>query len=1050
MLNKIIDIDNFNAVVKAKYGYVLYNKNDTYVGSAIEKYGEFLESEVNVFKQLCQLGDTVVEVGANIGAHTQVLSQLVAEQGYIIAFESQRLIFQTLCANMALNSITNVDCYPFSVGSENNSKLVKLDDFLSLELLKLLKINADGMEYDVIAGAKKLINTHKPVLYVKNDQQDRSKSLIELIQSLDYRLFWHLPPLFNPHNYATCEENIYPNIFSINMLCFHKSCNLNITGLLEVTHSEDRPDKKIYSSANTSTQKSDQASVNLALTYHQAGQLEQAKAIYEKLLILEPENVIVIHYFGLIHHQQGNDETGIKLIEKALQLNPNYAEAYVNLGEIYRKQNAFDKAIELYNKALTINPNYADAHYNMGVVLQKKNQLNDAISCYQKALSLNPNYTDIYYNIGIVLEAQNKNDEAIVYYQKTLSLNPNYVEVYNRLGCVFQTQNKFNEAIDCYQNSLNLHPNNVDVNNNIGLALEEQNKIDEAIDYYQKNLILNPNHINTLYNIGNALRKKNKLDEALFNYQKVLSLDPNYVDIYNNIGVTLVNKNKINEAIIYYQKVISLNPDHKDAHVNLGNAFQKLNKFPEAIEYYKKSLEIEYSAKAFDNLFHCYQRCCDWREYNHSREKIIAAVNGNQEGYSPFVFLGLSESPSAQQQCASIFVAKNYPPSKKTLWINQRYQHDKIKIAYISADFRNHPISYLMVELFELHNKNRFETIAISLQAEDSSEIGQRIKCAFSQFIDVSSKSDEDIALLIRELEIDITVDLMGFTQHSKTGIFAYRPAPIQVSYLGYLGTMGADYIDYLLADVTLIPTEHQDYYSEKIVYLPHSFQVNDSTLAIADKVITRAEMGLPEQGFVFCCFNNNYKITPTVFDSWMRILHQVEDSVLWLLAGNRDAKTNLQLAATARGINPERICFANRLPISEYLTLHRLADLFLDTSPYNAGATASAALWAGLPVLTYLGNTFSGRMAASLLNAIGLPELITTSFQDYEALAVQLATHPEQLTALKQKLADNRLTYPLFNTVLFTQHLESAYVTMWEKYQRGEAAESFAVGAGA
>jgi len=311
-----------------------------------------------------------------------------------------------------------------------------------------------------------------------------------------------------------------------------------------------------------------------------------------------------------------------------------------------------------------------------------------------------------------------------------------------------------------------------------------------------------------------------------------------------------------------------------------------------------------------------------------------------------------------------------------------------------------------------------------------------RLEAAFDQFIDVSQQSDEQIVDLARQLEIDIAIDLNGCTDGCRTGIFAMRVAPIQVSYLGYLGTMGADYIDYLLADSTLIPTEHQAYYTEKIAYLPHSFQVNDRKITIADKIFTRAELGLPEQGFVFCCFNNNYKITPTVFDSWMRILHQVKGSVLWLLEDNETAGKNLRKEATNRGIDVSRLVFAKRLPMPEYLARHRVADLFLDTQPYNAGATASAALWAGLPVLTYLGDTFAGRMAASLLYAIGLPELIASTIEDYEALAIQLATHPERLAAIKQKLAEHRLTYPLFDTPLFTQHLEAAYQAMFDRYQ--------------
>ena len=314
----------------------------------------------------------------------------------------------------------------------------------------------------------------------------------------------------------------------------------------------------------------------------------------------------------------------------------------------------------------------------------------------------------------------------------------------------------------------------------------------------------------------------------------------------------------------------------------------------------------------------------------------------------------------------------------------------------------------------------------------------QRLKVAFDKFIDVRNMSDRDVALLARSLEIDIGIDLNGFTEGERTDIFAMRAAPIQVSYLGYPGTMGADYIDYLIADPTLISASHQPHYTEKIVYLPNSYQPNDRKRRISDKVFTRAEAGLPQEGFVFCCFNNNYKITPDIFESWMRILGRVGGSVLWLFEDNEIAARNLKKEASVRDIDPERLVFARHMALPEHLARHRLADLFLDTLPYNAHTTASDALWAGLPVLTQIGETFAGRVAASLLNAVRLPELITTTRDAYEELAVELATDPAKLAGIKQKLSDNRLTTPLFDTELFAKHIEAAYMQMYERYQAG------------
>jgi protein O-GlcNAc transferase len=329
---------------------------------------------------------------------------------------------------------------------------------------------------------------------------------------------------------------------------------------------------------------------------------------------------------------------------------------------------------------------------------------------------------------------------------------------------------------------------------------------------------------------------------------------------------------------------------------------------------------------------------------------------------------------------------------------------------------------------------------------DDESEIRQRIVSAFDQFYDVRTKSDEEVAKLLHELRVDIAIDLQGYTQDSRPGVLAYRPAPIQANYLGFPGTMGAEFLDYVIADRMVVPFEQQPFYTEKIVHLPDCYQVNDSKKNIAERTPTRQETGLPEKGFVFCCFNNNWKITPDVFSIWMRLLHAIEGSVLWLLGDNKNAEQNLRKQAQARGIDPSRLVFAGLLPLDEHLARHRQADLFLDTLPYNAHTTASDALWTGLPLVTRLGESFAGRVAASLLNAIGLPELVTYSIEDYEALALRLAKDSSLLEEYRNRLAANRLAHPLFDTDRFRRHIEAAYTTMWETWQRGEAPKSFSV----
>jgi predicted O-linked N-acetylglucosamine transferase (SPINDLY family) len=413
----------------------------------------------------------------------------------------------------------------------------------------------------------------------------------------------------------------------------------------------------------------------------------------------------------------------------------------------------------------------------------------------------------------------------------------------------------------------------------------------------------------------------------------------------------------------------------------------------------------------------------------------------------PFPLLALLESGLLHRKAAELYVREEGPPSHARPAIRARARHDRIRIGYFSADFRDHPVATLAAELFETHDRSRFETTAFSFGPDTQDTMRRRMERAFDRFIDVRGSSNEDIALLARSLEIDIAVDLMAFTAECRPQIFALRAAPVQVNFLGYPGTMGAPYMDYLVADRTLIPEGSRSHYSEKIIYLPHSYQVNDAKRPVADVSFTREDLGLPPAGFVFCSFNNSYKITPDTFDSWMRILRRVEGSVLWLLEDNASVANNLRREAVRRDVQAERLIFARRVPMPEHLARLRAGDLFIDTLPYNAHTTASEALWVGLPVVTCLGETFAGRVAASLLQAIGLPELIAANRDQFVELVVELATDVQRLAKVRQKLADNRLTTPLFDARLFAKHIEAAYTLIDERYHAGLPAEHTFIG---
>jgi predicted O-linked N-acetylglucosamine transferase (SPINDLY family) len=409
------------------------------------------------------------------------------------------------------------------------------------------------------------------------------------------------------------------------------------------------------------------------------------------------------------------------------------------------------------------------------------------------------------------------------------------------------------------------------------------------------------------------------------------------------------------------------------------------------------------------------------------------------------MFLNMQDSPEARWQCARTFCRDRHPPSPQAIWRGERYDHSKIRIGYLSADFRHHPMAYLMVGLFERHDRSRFETTAFSFGPDPRDEFRRRLENSFDGFLDVRTKTDRELAVLLREREIDIAVDLMGYTNNGRPGILALRAAPIQVNYVGFAGTLGAEHIDYIIADRVVIPDKFRKFFTEQVVYLPDTYWPTDCERAVAETP-TRMAAGLPETGFVFCCFNQSHKIAPPIFDIWMRLLRQVGGSVLWLVEDDADAACNLRHEAERRGVAESRLIFAPRVKIEAYLARMPLADLLLDTLPFNAHTTASDALWTGLPLVTCVGSAFAGRVAASILRAAGLPELITDNLADYEALALRLAGDPQRLAQIRAKLQRNRQRYPLFDTDRFRRHIESAYQTMWERHQRGDSPGGFAV----
>jgi predicted O-linked N-acetylglucosamine transferase (SPINDLY family) len=645
-------------------------------------------------------------------------------------------------------------------------------------------------------------------------------------------------------------------------------------------------------------------------------------------------------------------------------------------------------------------PDYAEAHAKLGNVLMDLEQHDEAIASYLRALELEPEYAEAHHNLGVALKVLERRQEAIAHYRRALELEPDYVDAHYNLANALQDIERHEEAIASYRRTLQINPDHAGALNNLGNSLQYLNRHDEAIASYRRALEIEPDFVEACYNLGNVFQDLNRHEEAVVCYRRALQINPVHAGALNNLGNVLKYLERYEEAITCYRRVVEIKPDHAGTHNNLGNALQDIGRHEDAIASFQRALELDPDhGNALSMLAVEKRRVCDWVDNSDLERRLRHSLKTGSQAIDPFVLLAFADDPFELLQCARKYCAEKTGSITAFDPAEARDKDGRIRLAYLSADFHEHATTRLMAELFRLHDRNKFELHAISFGPKQKSVMRTRLENAFDYWHEVQAMSDREAACLIRETGIEIAVDLKGYTKASRPGILAYKPAPIQVNYLGHPGTMGADFMDYILVDSVIVPADQQASFTEQLVHLPNSYQVNATTRAIAEQIPSRAECGLPETGFVFCCFNNTWKITPTVFDLWCRLLKKVPDSVFWLFGDNQLAEENLRREAAQRGVSPERLTFASRKPQSEHLARYRQADLFLDTLPCNAHTTASDALWAGLPLITCTGRSFHARVAGSPLQAVGLPELVTTDLSDYEALALKLA-HERELLA--------------------------------------------------
>lgn len=639
------------------------------------------------------------------------------------------------------------------------------------------------------------------------------------------------------------------------------------------------------------------------------------------------------------------------------------------------------------------------------------------------------------FNQACQLHQEGKILDAMELYLQILPKQQENDQLLYLLGTAFYQLGDAKQSINLLQQSIGLNSKNSAALNNLGLALQDLKRLDESLACYNKSIVLKSDFAEAFYNRGNVLNELKKLDEAVASYNHAIVLKPDYAEAFINRGNALKELKLLDEALASYDKAIGVEPDYAEAYYNRGVSLQELKRLDEALESYDRAITLKPDYDFLDGtMIHTVMHLCDWQHFDEKLQVLIGKIKNNYKATTPFPLLAMVDTPEIHKEVSKVFVKEKFIASSiKTQFVDCK-KALKIRVGYYSADFHNHATMHLMAEMLENHDKENFEIIAFSFGSLTNDAFESRSKNTFDQFIECQKKSDAEIAQLSRELGIDIAVDLKGFTQDARAGIFANFPAPIQVNFLGYPGTMGAEYIDYIIADDVLVPLDSRAFYTEKVAYLPDCYQPNCRIRDISSKLMTRSDLGLPENGIVFSSFNSNYKITPSIFASWMRILKAVDGSVLWLLATNVTAQMNLRKYACEIGVDPDRLIFAKMVPVEDNINRMLLADLMLDTFPYGAHTTCSEALRMGLPVITKMGQSFASRVAASLLTTVGLPELITESMQSYENLAIELATNAKKLLEIRARLAENIKTSPLFDPIRFARNLESIYRKMYQR----------------
>jgi protein O-GlcNAc transferase len=804
--------------------------------------------------------------------------------------------------------------------------------------------------------------------------------------------------------------------------------------------------KRLYASVLRIDPTNAAAFGNLGIIAVQQGDLTSAERLFRQEIKLQPDDPIGHNHLGSVLQLQARGADAVAAHRQAINLKPNYAEAHFALGNALKQQGHIEEAMASYRSAIKARPDYPEVHNNIGVLLQIQGRFEQAASAYREAIALRPAYAEAEFNLGSVLHSMHELDAAEAAYRRIISLNPEVAVVHNNLGTVLKDRGLLDQALAAFDHAIELQPDSAEAFYNRATVLQQQARPEDALAAYGQAIALRKDYTDAINNAGIVLQELGRTSEAIDLYRRLLQQIPAHADACNNMGTALLAEGRFDEARAAFEQALTSRPDFPEACYNLANAWRELGDLAGAITAYRNALHLRPDyADAFSQLVYHRAQACDWQGCEADQKKLVAMVRQGAR-VPPFYLFSTPASAADQLICAQHWIRPITPPPQAVFDHKPLVERERIRLGYLSADFHQHATAQLMAELFERHDRGRFEVFAYSYGADDDSPMRARLASAFDRFTDIRARSHHEAARSIHADGVDILIDLKGYTRNARPEISAYRPAPVQVSYLGYPATMGADFIDYIMVDPFVVPASQQPFFSEKLVQLPVSYQVNDRKRAVATAGTSRQHWGLPGEGLVLCSFNNSYKISPVVFEIWMRLLRSLPGSVLWLLEVNELVKGNLRSEAEQRGVAPGRLVFAPVVPLAGHLERHRHADLFLDTLPCNAHTTASDALWAGLPVLTCSGDTFAGRVAGSLLTAIGVPELITGSLEEYEQAALALARDPQRLIALRHRLERERDRSPLFDLPKCAENIEAAYARMWQTWLGGQRPAGFSI----